>query len=331
MSRRKLMIPGTGGVLFQKSSGGQAGSVFELLSKPARRKALACVHSSRSNVLRPVSTSGLAGVGLLARGHMSLAYAPLDYAVPAWTFFDYDWRLDLRYNGQLLHRYLLAQAQTGDRWHVVAHSQGGLVLLWAARAMGAEAFARLVHSVVFVGVPFFGTFNALEALVQGYFINRSIPVELARTWPSLYQMLPRWGLEDGDPKRANALLNSTWSGAQLFPSSSARLDLRRHIDPHLLTRARAWYKATERHYFDALAQVKYVRIIFGRGHETRIAVERFPRFEPATMQDGDSLVPDLLTYQSLPNWVRDEANIQRFVAGEHSMLCSDANVYEWCT
>lgn len=330
MSRRRLLIPGTGGVLFQKSNGGQAGSVFDLLTRPAQRKVLACAHSRRSNVLKPVATSGLPGVSLTASGHMSLAYAPLDYAVPAWTFFDYDWRLDLRYNGQLLHRYLLAQAQTGDRWHVVAHSQGGLVLLWAARAMGAEAFARLVHSVVFVGVPFFGTFNALEALVEGYFINRSIPVELARTWPSLYQMLPRWELEDRNRNLPNALLNATWNAAGLYPPAPAQLDLRRHIDPHLLARARAWHQATEHHYFDALAQLKYVRIILGRGHETRVAIERFPQLDPATFQDGDSLVADEWTYQLLPNWVRDEANIKRFVAAEHSMLCADPNVYEWC-
>lgn len=329
MTRRNLMIPGTGGVLFE-ANGEQVGSVFDLLTQPARRKLLACAHSPRQNVLAPVATSGKPGVEVKAVGHMSLAYALMDRAVPAWAFWDYDWRLDIRFSGQKLARFLQANAASGDRWHLVAHSQGGLVVLWAALALGAEVFARVVHSVVFVGVPFHGTFNALEAITEGYFINKSIPVEVARTWPSLYQMLPRWSIQGRNLKEPTALLNSTWSAAGLFPPSSQPIDLKRHIDPSLLARARAFHQATATDLFTPLSKLRYIRIILGRGEPTRVGLNAFPKLEPAVREDGDSLVPDPLTYESLPGWLKDEANIKRFVAGEHSLLCSDPNVYDWC-
>jgi pimeloyl-ACP methyl ester carboxylesterase len=329
MSRRRLIIPGTGGVLFE-ANGKQVGSVFDLLTRPSQRKVLGCRHSPKSSVLAPLATSGKPNVKVSAVGHMSAAYAPMDHAVPGWTFWDYDWRLDMRFSGQRLARFLTEQAPKGDRWHVVTHSQGGLVLLWAGLALGADELARLVHSVVFVGVPFHGTFNALEALTEGYFIKRSIPVELARTWPSLYQMLPRWSLHGRDLRRPTAFLNATWDNAGLFPPGAGAVDLTRYIDPSLLARGRAWQAATESHLFEPLSKLRYIRIIFGRGEPTRVGVSAFPKLKPAQTEDGDSLVPDELTYSALPGWVRDEANIKRFVAGEHSLLCSDPNVYDWC-
>lgn len=331
MPRRHLIVPGTGGVLFRDSTGRQAGSVFDLVFNPATRKVLCCTHSNDARVLEPTATSGVAGVTVDAEGRMSLAYALMDHSfAPKWTFWDYDWRLDIRYSGQRLARFLKSSVKPKEPWHIACHSQGGLVVLWAARVLGEEAFASLVHSVVFVGVPFFGTFNALEALTEGYFINKSIPLNVARTWPALYQMLPQWGIRRSDEPDGRVLLNETWADAGLFPPNPDDIDLSLHINPHLLARARATYEVTHINSFKFLSKLKYARVIMGMGEETKVGVHAFPKMTPATLQDGDSLVPHDLTYQLLPRWFRDEANVKRFVAGPHSLLCADRNVYDWC-
>jgi pimeloyl-ACP methyl ester carboxylesterase len=293
-------------------------------------KLLQCKHSERPSVVRPVATSGKDGVEVVGEGHMSLAYALMDQAARPWTFWDYDWRLDMRFSGQRLHRFLLTQATSGDRWHVVCHSQGGLVLLWAAKALGAEAFASLVRSVVFVGVPFFGTFSALGALVDGTFIAKSIPKQLARTWPSIYQMLPRWNSKDRTKRDADLLLNSSWSAAGLFPPDVANVDAKRHVDPVSLARARAWNGTMNTNQFEALRKLDFVRIVQGQGLGTLVEAPNFPSLAGALEVDGDGLVPDVLTRDLLPDWVRDRASILRMPAGQHSLLCSDSNVYDWC-
>lgn len=335
MSRRNLVVPGTGGVLFQDATGKQLGSVFDLIFNPGTRDVLKCEHSKDQRELEPLATSGKPGVALTGRGYMSAAYSLMEQSLaPKWTFWDYDWRLDIRHSGRKLAQFLRSGArppgQEQSRWHITCHSQGGLVLLWAARVLGEDVFAALVHSVVFVGVPFFGTFNALEALTEGYFINRSIPVQVGRTWPSLYQMLPQWGIAGAQEPDGRVLLNETWDAAGLFPPNPDAIDLERHIDPYLLERARATYQTTQVNSFKYLSKLRYVRVIFGMGEDTSVAVSAFPKMKPATLRDGDSLVPHDLTYQLLPRWFRDEANVKRFVAGPHSLLCADRNVYDWC-
>lgn len=331
MPRRHLIVPGTGGTLFRDSTGRQAGSVFDLVFDASTRKILCCAHATDASVLEPTATCGEAGVTVEAQGRMSLAYALMEQSlVPKWTFWDYDWRLDIRYSGKKLAQFLRNTVKPNEPWHIACHSQGGLVVLWAARVLGEGLFASLVHSVVFVGVPFFGTFNALEALTEGYFINKSIPVNVARTWPSLYQMLPQWGIRRADEPDARVLLNETWAMAGLFPPNPDDVDLKHHIDPYLLARARASYAVTRINSFKFLSKLKYVRVILGMGEDTKVGVHAFPKMAPATTQDGDSLVPNELTYQLLPRWFRDEANVKRFVAGPHSLLCADRNVYDWC-
>ncbi len=319
------------GAPFQDSNGSQAGSVFDLIFKPELRKLLGCKHDNDHRIFEPTETSGKAGTTVEAQGHMSLAYALMDQSLaPKWTFWDYDWRLDIRYSGKRLAQFLRHHVKPTEPWHIACHSQGGLVVLWAARVLGEDLFAQLVHSVVFVGVPFFGTFNALEALTEGYFVNKSIPVEVARTWPCLYQMLPQWGITHPEEPDGKVLLNETWSDAGLFPPDPQHIDLGKHIDPYLLGRARQTYLTTQVNSFKYLSKLKYVRVVFGTGEDTKVGVHAFPKMLPASFQDGDSLVPNELTYRLLPRWLRDEANIKRFVAGPHSLLCADRNVYDWC-
>lgn len=324
MPRRQMVVPGTGGVLYQSESGARAASILELLTQANAARTLCCEHGPDPDALEPLHNA------LVAHGYMTLAYEPFAHAFPKWDFFDYDWRLDIRYSGKRLAEHLQAEAPSGDRWRLVAHSQGGLVVLAAARLLGAERFAQLVQRVCFVGVPFFGTVNALLALLTGTLFNSVIPKEVVRTWPSIYQMLPRWSITRGNPNRPELLLDATWMNTGLLPAPGVPVDLSQHLDRALLERARALYRATTTGYFEPLRRLDFVRIIQGNNLETPFLLPRFPSTEEVITVEGDSLVPDRFTRNTLPSWVQDEATIRRLPSAEHSLLCSDPNVFGLC-
>lgn len=325
MPRRQLMVPGTGGILYTGADGKQVGSIFDLLTDPKAPALLACKHPADASVLDPIGST------LTPSGHVGLAYAPFDQAVlPKWSFFDYDWRLDIRRSGRNLVNFLEAQAPSGDRWHVACHSQGGLVFLMAARQLGAQRLAELVRSVVFVGVPFFGTVNALVALLAGTLFGNKVPKEIVRTWPSVYQMMPTWSIATSTPNDADLLLGGTWAAAGLWPQPGQVRDLAAHIDPDLLQRAIAFQELTRVGLFDPLRQLEFVRIIQGNNLPTPLTLPGFPDQAGAALVMGDTLVPDQFTRDRLPSWVKDEATIRRFPAAEHMLLCSDPNVYGFC-
>jgi pimeloyl-ACP methyl ester carboxylesterase len=318
-----MVVPGTGGVLYETAGGTATATILEILTRNAAQE-LRCEHGVDPNVLEPVRNA------LVARGYMTLAYEPFAHVVPRWTFFDYDWRLDIRYSGKRLAEHLQAEAPNGDRWRLVAHSQGGLVALAAARLLGAEDFARLVQSVCFVGVPFFGTVSALSALLYGTLLGNAIPHDVVRTWPSVYQMLPRWSIAKGNANRADLFLDGTWMKAGLLPAPGESVDLTRHIDRGLLGRARALLQATTTSYFEPLRKLDYIRIIQGNNLDTPFLLPQFPSAEGATTVAGDTLVPDGFTRDRLPSWVQDEATIKRLPSSRHALLCSDPLVFELC-
>ncbi|MDP2345600.1 MAG: alpha/beta fold hydrolase [Deltaproteobacteria bacterium] len=295
---------------------------------PGVAERLSCVHNDDPTVLKPEHTSGTAGLEVKADGHMSVAYSLMDAALPKWDFFDYDWRLDMRWSGQLLADHLTKEAAGGDRWHIVTHSQGGLILLRAASILTPTVFQKLVHSVVFVGVPFFGCVNALEALLTGVGIGK-IPPRVARTWPAIYQMLPRWNVLDDTKIDANLLTNTAWIEAGLMPTNIADLDLDKHIDPRLLRRAHFWDRDAKIDFFEPLRDIHLVRVVNGNNLETGQQVPQFPTI-PGPLVMGDTLVPTDLTLNKMPKWAAEEANIKRFRAATHMLLCSDRDVYRWC-
>jgi pimeloyl-ACP methyl ester carboxylesterase len=311
-------------VLYESAGGARAATIFELLTRAGAAQTLRCKHGPDPDALEPLDNE------LVARGFMTLAYEPFAHAFPKWEFFDYDWRLDIRYSGKRLAEQLQAEAARGDRWRLVAHSQGGLVVLAAARLLGAEELARLVQGVCFVGVPFFGTVNALLALLEGTFFKSTIPKDVVRTWPSVYQMLPRWSVTRDNSLRPELLLDVTWMKAGLLPAPGEPVDLSRHIDRGMLERARALHRATSTGYFEPLRKLDFIRILQGNNLTTPFRLPRFPGTEEVITADGDSLVPDQFTRDRLPSWVQDEATIRRLPAAEHSLLCSDSNVFGLC-
>lgn len=324
MSRRQLVVPGTGGVLYESTGGARAATILELLTRGQAARDLRCEYGPDVNMLEPLRNV------LVARGYMTLAYEPFAHAFPKWKFFDYDWRLDIRHSGQRLAEYLQSEAPNGDRWRLVAHSQGGLVVLAAARVLGPDLMAKLVQGVCFVGVPFFGTVDALLALLYGALLNGTVPPEVVRTWPAIYQMLPRWSIAQGNPNRPDLLLDGTWMKAGLLPAAGAPVDLTQHVDRSMLERARALYRATATGYFEPLRKLDYIRIIQGNNLETAFRLPNFPSMEGLVTVPGDKLVPDAFTRDRLPSWVQDEATIRRLPASEHMLLCSDPNVFELC-
>ncbi|WP_158501620.1 hypothetical protein [Vitiosangium sp. GDMCC 1.1324] len=324
MPRRQMVVPGTGGVLYESPEGARIASIFELVTQANASQILRCEHGPDPEVLEPLRNA------LKVRGHMTLAYEPFEHAFPKWTFFDYDWRLDIRYSGKLLAERLQAEAPLGDRWRLVAHSQGGLVVLAAARLLGAEAMARLVQSVCFVGVPFFGTVSALIALLQGTLFDRTVPKEVVRTWPSVYQMLPRWSVTREGSNRPELFLDAPWMNAGLMPAAGAPVELSQHIDRSMLERARALLRVTTTGYFEPLRRLDFIRIIQGNNLETPLRLPRFPSTDEPVQVPGDDLVPDQLTRDRLPSWVQDEATIRRLPAAQHMLLCSDPNVFGLC-
>ncbi|MET7485523.1 hypothetical protein [Streptomyces sp. NPDC005538] len=115
--------------------------------------------------------------------------------------FPYDWRLSVRRNAHRLAARVepaLAawRARTGGptvRTVFVAHSLGGLVARYYLDVLGGSRHAR---SLVTIGTPYRGSVNALTSLHGGLAprLGRlSDPfTRLARSMPSLHQLLPTW-------------------------------------------------------------------------------------------------------------------------------------------
>ena len=152
--------------------------------------------------------------------------------------FLYDFRSDVRHGGERLLTHLLENRPSGDRWRIVAHSQGGLLVTVASKLFAQQngdddrAFSRLVSHVGFVATPFYGTVNAAAALLVGEQLSPGFAPRfrtIARTWPSLHQMLPAWPgsvrLRNGASEMAapfSALSDSAWPGAGIDPAMLAR-------------------------------------------------------------------------------------------------------------
>ncbi len=111
--------------------------------------------------------------------------------------FAYDWRLSNRVNGRLLADLV----EIWRRWSrdreakvvLICHSMGGLV----ARAfLDLEGGAEQCRRLITVGTPYAGSVRALGCLANdGYPWSGRIGeglAELARTWPSVYELLPSY-------------------------------------------------------------------------------------------------------------------------------------------
>ena len=112
----------------------------------------------------------------------------------------YDWRLSCRYNacrlGTIVEPALdrwQRDGHDGARVVFVCHSMGGLIARWyIEKRCGAEITAKLIT----LGTPYRGAAKALAQLVNGADPGlgrfRLQLTELARSMPSLYQLMPEY-------------------------------------------------------------------------------------------------------------------------------------------
>jgi hypothetical protein len=62
MPRRQMVVPGTGGVLYQTAGGARAATIFELLTQANAAQTLRCEHGPDLEALEPLHNA------LVARG-----------------------------------------------------------------------------------------------------------------------------------------------------------------------------------------------------------------------------------------------------------------------
>ena len=209
--------------------------------------------------------------------------------------FLYDWRQDIRRSADQLLKTLTGSP--GERWRIVCHSQGGLVVVAAAYKFAEDngnddrAFARLVSHVAFIAVPFHGTVMAADAFINGETLAGPVAdtfKQVARTWPALYQMLPTWlgsvktAVAGGDEvtDQTNLLADAPWAGQQLIPSM---LERARKTRPSL---------RAPMAYLNGINK----RIFQSRAHPTPDHVVRDGgKLRVAGKVAGDTLVPDDIT------------------------------------
>ncbi len=115
--------------------------------------------------------------------------------------FPYDWRYSNVVSAQRLV-WFVKQLQNKPiknwdrRFDFVVHSMGGLVLRaflneWSASGEGPLPIGR----VVFIATPHLGSLDAVEGLISGeavLFGQRKEIRKLLRTFPSVYELLPRF-------------------------------------------------------------------------------------------------------------------------------------------
>jgi hypothetical protein len=213
--------------------------------------------------------------------------------------FVYDFRDDVRHSGERLLAHLLDNRPAGDRWRLVSHSQGGLLVAVASKLYARQhndddrAFSNLVSHVAFVGTPFYGTVNAAAALLVGEELSPGFAGHfraISRTWPSLHQMLPVWpgsvrlkigGATTNAP--FNTLDPRAWPGA--------------NIDPAMLARARETRTQFLNSPFSRMNGVK-LRFLMSRAWPTQnhltIETNAVKLGEPE--EPGDTLVPASTTF-----------------------------------
>lgn len=349
MKIRGLLVPGTGATVLRDSIGHNLGNpnrpdtAFGLGALAARSpqeavETLAMEH--RAGQWAPLRSSAKDGRSILP-GHVLTA---LYTTIPDdWAHYMYDWRADIRHNAERLVRWLQTRTREGERWHMVAHSQGTLVAVLAAKMMeDEERFSRYVARLRLVAPPLAGTVAAgrwmidgLSPASDGTVLDRAFDAvgsflteaqgetaldnlqQAVRTWPALYQMLPVWRAARTEDGTLSLLDDDTWAGHEA-------------IDPALLARARE----TREWLLDPLSHLVGVDVQLLMTMHRDTPVEMVHRdgkltSEVALNEPGDTLIPfdrTLAPYgERLKALTRDVDKADEL----HNMLVSDEGVWSY--
>jgi hypothetical protein len=178
---------------------------------------------------------------------LEIAYAPLVSAlqgrlgVPAYLFA-YDWRYSIVQSAdalvQFVKRLKLKQMPTVPRWDgrfdFAVHSMGGLVLrsfLSQWRKSEGVGAPLPIGRIVFIATPHLGSLDAAIALISGetpWFGGRKELRKLARTFPSVYELLPRFpGAIQRDGQPLDVFVEANWQKNVLEPDPNG-YDVERH-------------------------------------------------------------------------------------------------------
>ncbi|WP_367319188.1 hypothetical protein [Streptomyces sp. HUAS ZL42] len=225
--------------------------------------------------------------------------------------FPYDWRLSVRLTARrlaarvepALAAWRARSGNPGAKAVFVAHSMGGLVARYYLDVLGGGAHAR---SLVTVGTPYRGSVNALDSLHRGVAprLGRlSAPfTRLARSMPSLHQLLPTWRcVIDGDGLRSD-LARTPVSG----------------LDPDLSSEALRFHQELDRADGDGYA----LHVFGGYRQPTRqsalLTADGFSgrRELDGTDHYGDGTVP---RFSCFPAQLTDDSTV-RFFAQKHGAL-----------
>jgi hypothetical protein len=243
--------------------------------------------------------------------------------------FVYDWRSDIRDSAARLVERLSALPEGGARWRILAHSQGGLVVVAAsklyARAHGDDdrAFSRRVSHVALLGTPLHGTVNVVEALLRGDALAPSFRPHLqriVRTWPAVHQMLPVW------PGCVRRRIGAAAEAAPFDLMEEAPW-VGQAVSPAMLERARVTRRDFLRAPLSRMNGVK-VQILMSRALPTwdHVVLGDAGLELPARTAAGDGLVPEDATFQ-MSGFV-ERARMHAFGGGsgttlQHFVLAND--------
>ncbi|WP_176523157.1 lipase/acyltransferase domain-containing protein [Bacillus thuringiensis] len=125
--------------------------------------------------------------------------------------FGYDWRKDAMENKTKLVdaiKDLYFKNQEEEKVTIVAHSMGGMIAKLAILELEEQGLHHMVDKLITIGTPWLGAPDALRVLIYGEhviyrgtdtvtkFMNDSDMKEIARTYPSAYQLLPNQAYYD---------------------------------------------------------------------------------------------------------------------------------------
>lgn len=243
--------------------------------------------------------------------------------------FPYDWRADIRYNAKLLNDFLTANpAPAGQRWTLIGHSQGCLVILAASKLENApHDFATKVQRVILVAPPVAGTMKAANPLLFGIpdlgARNQLTTRAPIRTWPALYQMLPTWDCvvdPNGAPRPASEQLTTAggWTDKD---------DITNDVLTDMLERA-AQFHALMTGPFSYMGPWIDAQVILGESQDTPVSIVR----DGATLlpdreaeEPGDTLVPEQRTVMWGGGPFASHVTAFPHVR-QHAFLCEDEDV-----
>jgi pimeloyl-ACP methyl ester carboxylesterase len=239
--------------------------------------------------------------------------------------FPYDWRLDVRHNARLLGQYLAIPTPTEERWTLIGHSLGCLLIILASKIMQEpRAFSRCVQRIVLIAPPLSGAIEPAMALLLGLtdlgVENREYARRAVMTWPAIYQQLPSWSALVDNTDAHNTLpadQQLTSEGAWPLAAFPDRDQLRDRLARFRAARALLQFPFARMKGVD-------IHIIMGNDHETATSIQfGQPPLEIRAAQ-GDGTVSYTRVIDEFPS-IAPQITTHPGMS-THSNLCGDSEV-----